>query len=259
MTQPPPPPFGPPPSGPPPQQQPPTLGVPPQGPPPAYPPQYSPVGYPAPFPPAPRRSRFVPVVLAVVVAIALVATAVLVPLLLTGDDEADDRSADDSGSQGSVDTSTLAAVATYDDLPTTHLEIGEDHSYAQSPAVGGPHAPVWIECGVHDEPLPEVNAVHDLEHGTTWITYRPDDVDDDGVDRLADQLPANGLLSPYPDQAAPVVITVWGRQLELTGPDDPRIALFVAEYGAGDTAPEPYASCNGGVDPADLAGSGVSA
>lgn len=242
---------------------PPPYGPPPQGPPPAYPPiAHPPVGYPAPHPPVPRRSRVLPVVLAVVVALAVVATAVLVPLLLSGDDGDDDRSADGAGAEESADLSSLAAVASYDDLPTTHLALGEDHAYAQSPAVGGPHAPVWIECGAYDEPLPEVNAVHDLEHGATWLTYRPDDVDADGIERLADQLPANGLLSPYPDQAAPVVITVWGRQLELTGPDDPRIALFLAEYGAGSTAPEPYASCNGGVDPAELAGlspSGVSA
>lgn len=248
-----PPPYGPPqgPHGPPPQ-------APAPYPPIAHLPQYPPGGFPGSYPPAPRRSRVLPVVLAVVVAIALVATAVLVPLLLTGDDSDDDRSADD-GPGGAVDTTTLEAVASYDDLPTTHLEVGEGHAYDQSPSVGGPHAPVWIECGRYDEPLPEVNAVHDLEHGTTWITYRPDDVDDEGVDRLEDQLPANGLLSPYPDQAAPVVITVWGRQLELTGPDDPRIALFVAEYGAGETAPEPYASCNGGVDPDDLVEPGVSA
>ncbi|HWJ11167.1 MAG TPA: DUF3105 domain-containing protein [Nocardioides sp.] len=176
--------------------------------------------------------------LALVVAVALVAAAVLVPLLL---------------SKESVDTSNLDAVETWDVLSTEHLEVGEDFDYPQSPPVGGAHAPIWLECGVYDEPLPEVNAVHDLEHGTTWITYRPGDVDADGIDRLADQLPANGLLSPYPDQAAPVVITVWGRQLELLGPDDPRIALFIAEYGAGDTAPEPSASCNGGLDPADLA------
>ncbi|HVK29485.1 MAG TPA: DUF3105 domain-containing protein, partial [Nocardioides sp.] len=229
-------------------------------PPPAYPPiAHPPHCQPGSYPPAPRRTGVLPVVLAVVVAIALVATAVLVPLLLSGDDDA---SADDSGNDGSeesVDTSNLDAVATYEGLTKQHLPLGEDHEYPQSPAVGGDHAPVWIECGAYDEPLPEVNAVHDLEHGTTWITYRPDDVDADGVDRLADQLPANGLLSPYPDQAAPVVITVWGRQLELTGPDDPRITLFIAEYGAGDTAPEPYASCNGGVDPAQLTDPGVAA
>lgn len=72
------------------------------------------------------------------------------------------------------------------------------------------------------------------------------------MDRLAELLPDNGILSPYPDQEAPVVITVWGRQLELTGPEDPRIALFVAAFGAGETAPEPFASCHGGADPDEL-------
>lgn len=66
---------------------------------------------------------------------------------------------------------------------------------------------------------------------------------------MTELLPANGLLSPYPDQEAAVVITVWGRQLALDGPDDPRIQLFIDAYGAGDTAPEPFASCNGGARP----------
>ena len=63
---------------------------------------------------------------------------------------------------------------------------------------------------------------------------------------LADQLPDNGIMSPHPDQEAPVVITVWARQLDLIGPDDPRIALFLDEYGAGETAPEPWGTCAGG-------------
>lgn len=98
-----------------------------------------------------------------------------------------------------------------------------------------------------------------LNHGTVWLTYRPEDVDAAGIDRLTETLPDNGILSPYPDQEAPVVITVWGRQLALTGPDDPRIDLFLAEYGAGETAPEPNASCHGGVDPSDLGSDRVQA
>jgi hypothetical protein len=187
------------------------------------------------------------VVLAVLAALLVLAAAVLVPLALTrdGDDDADEVA-------GPADTRDLDAVESFEDLSTEHLEIGESFDYPQSPPVGGPHSPVWLECGVYDEPLPEVNVVHDLEHGTTWLTYHPDQVDARGVDRLAGLLPDNGILSPYPDQDAPVVITVWGRQLELTGPDDPRIALFVADFGAGETAPEPFASCNGGADPDDL-------
>jgi hypothetical protein len=195
-----------------------------------------------PPPPSPARpSRALPVALAVLAAIVLVAAAVLVPVLIGRDDElaaAGDRTA-----------SGLGAVRQYDGLTNQHLRIGEAHDYPQSPAVGGDHAPYWIECGAYDAPLPETAAVHDLEHGTTWITYRPDRVDGDGVRALTALLPANGLLSPYPGQDAPVVITVWGRQLALTGPDDPRITAFIARFGAGETAPEPFASCNGGIDP----------
>ncbi|GAA3520222.1 DUF3105 domain-containing protein [Nocardioides daeguensis] len=186
--------------------------------------------------------------LAVLAAVLVIATAVLVPLVLAKDDESD---AGDDGEQP-LDTSSLDAVREYPGLTNQHVAPGEEPDYPQSPPVGGDHAPYWIECGAYDEPIPEANAVHDLEHGTVWLTYRPDDVDAAGVDQLTGLLPANGILSPYDDQEAPVVVTVWGRQLALTGPDDPRIALFVAQFGAGDTAPEPFASCNGGVDPADL-------
>ncbi|MBM9460584.1 DUF3105 domain-containing protein [Nocardioides sp. zg-536] len=181
-----------------------------------------------------------PVVLAVLAAVLVLTAAVLVPVLLA-DDEAERA--------GPVD---LSEVTEHDDLSNAHLRIGEGFDYPQSPPVGGEHAPMWLECGVYDEPVPEVYAVHDLEHGTVWITYRPEDLERKEVDALAGLLPDNGIMSPYPDQDAPVVITVWGRQLALTGADDPRIRLFLDAYGAGETAPEPFASCHGGADPAEL-------
>lgn len=223
---------------------------PPYGPPP-YPPFFGP-----PSPP-PRKRRVLPVVIAAVVAVLLVATAVLVPVLLIRGDDDDRAARGDEASESGVDTSNLDAVQEFEGLTNKHLAPGETVDYPQSPSVGGDHAAVWLECGVYDEPVPEANVVHDLEHGTTWITYRPDLVDADGIQRLADQLTDNAILSPYPDQEAPVVITVWGRQLELTGPEDPRIQLFVTKYAAGDTAPEPFASCHGGVEPDDLADSGT--
>ncbi|NYJ01088.1 hypothetical protein HNR19_001786 [Nocardioides thalensis] len=187
--------------------------------------------------------------LAVVAALVLVAAAVAVPLVLSGEDDLDHQASDPGSpsqeSEEDVDTSNLDLVEEYDGLDPTH--VPGDVDYPQSPPVGGNHAPEWLECGVYDVPVREENVVHDLEHGTTWLTYREDLVDADGVEQLVAQLPDNGILSPYPDQEAPVVITSWGRQLELTGPDDPRIGLFVAEYGAGETAPEPFASCNGGL------------
>lgn len=181
-------------------------------------------------------------VLAVLAALVVVAAAVVVPLALRDDDDRAPTAS--AGVDGGVDTSNLDLVAEYEDLELDHVD--EDVDYRQSPPVGGPHWGEWLECGVYDQPVPDENAVHDLEHGSVWITYRDDLVDDDGVEGLAGVLPANGILSPYPDQDAPVVITAWGRQLELVGPDDPRIPLFIDAYGAGETAPEPWASCAGG-------------
>ncbi|WP_205472541.1 DUF3105 domain-containing protein [Nocardioides sp. SYSU D00038] len=162
----------------------------------------------------------------------VVALAVLVPVLLTrlGEEE----SAQDTG---------LAAVVSYDDLPVDHVD--GDVDYEQSPPVGGPHADEWLDCGVYDAPVPEENLVHDLEHGTVVITHDPELAAEE-VERLAVLLPDNGILAPHPEQGAPVVVTVWGRQLELEGADDTRLPLFLDQYGAGETAPEPFASCAGG-------------
>ena len=87
--------------------------------------------------------------------------------------------------------------------------------------------------------------MHDLEHGAVWITYDPA-LSTDEVAVLEAALPQNGIMSPYDGLPAPVVVTVWERQLALTGADDPRLAMFVDEFGGGDTAPEPMASCAGG-------------
>lgn len=138
----------------------------------------------------------------------------------------------------------LDEVQVFADLSTEHTE--GDVDYPQTPPAGGPHHPRWLECGVYDEPVREENAVHDLEHGTVWITYDPDLPAED-VASLAEQLPANGILSPYPGLPAPVVVTVWGHQLRLVGADDPRLGLFVEQLGGGRSAPEPFASCAGGV------------
>ena len=46
-------------------------------------------------------------------------------------------------------------------------------TYTQNPPIGGPHSPQWLTCGVYTTPVPNENAVHDLEHGAVWITYQP--------------------------------------------------------------------------------------
>ncbi|WP_134738942.1 DUF3105 domain-containing protein [Nocardioides sp. 503] len=254
-----PPPPGPPPSGPPPSGPPtgPPTGPPSYGPPPPPPP---PTGWPSYGPPTPPPSsggsRTLAIVLGVLGAVLVIGLAVLVPVVLSDDDDPEPSAhPTSSGSQqatdGPTDESGLSGVEEFSGLEATHTE--DDVDYEQSPPVGGPHNPTWLDCGAYDEPVSEENVVHDLEHGTVWITYEPG-LDEESVAALEEALPQNGILSPYEDLRAPVVVTVWERQLELTGADDPRLQRFIDEFGAGETAPEPFASCAGGVkDPAGTA------
>ncbi|MBC9731917.1 DUF3105 domain-containing protein [Nocardioides marmotae] len=196
-------------------------------------------------PPSPQRDRFTVVALASIAVAALLLVAVGVPVAVgqMRSEEAADVERD------------LSEVVAVEDLSTEHTT--GDVTYPHTPPIGGPHHPRWLDCGVYDEPVREENVVHDLEHGTVWITYDPD-LSADDVAALAEQLPANGILSPYPDLPAPVVVTVWGRQLRLVGADDPRLGLFVETFGGGETAPEPFASCAGGVpDPQGGEGTGT--
>jgi hypothetical protein len=185
-----------------------------------------------PTPPPPTRRRYV-VVGVVTLAVMLVAGAAAVPMLTQ----------DESLRRGERAYAGLGAVVTYGGLSVDHTEGVVD--YPMTPPAGGPHDPVWLECGVYDEPVRDENAVHDLEHGTVWISYDPD-LDADDVGTLEARLPQNGIRAPYPGLPAPVVVTVWGRQLRLDGADDDRLDRFVAEFGHGETAPEPGASCAGG-------------
>lgn len=123
----------------------------------------------------------------------------------------------------------------------------ESVTYQQIPPAGGPHAPIWQNCGVYLEPVKDETAVHSLEHGAIWITFRPD-LPDSEVARLRaiTWQSDHRLLSPYPNLPSPIAVTAWGYQLQLDSADDERLGQFIRQYERGLNAPEPTGFCNGG-------------
>lgn len=138
-----------------------------------------------------------------------------------------------------------SGVETFEDVPRGHTE--GQISYEQTPPVGGLHWDVWQNCGFYSEPVRSENAVHSLEHGAVWITYRPD-LSQEQVDRIQELASDNSyvLASPYPDLPSPVVASAWGKQLQLDSADDPRLKQFVGAFEQGPQTPEPGAVCTGG-------------
>lgn len=119
--------------------------------------------------------------------------------------------------------------------------------YAETPPAGGAHNASWQNCGVYDQPLYNEYAVHSLEHGAVWITYRPDLPADEvaALKALVDGRPYT-LLSPYEGLPSPVVISAWNAQLPVERASDERLKPFLDKYEQGPTAPERGAACSGG-------------
>lgn len=122
-------------------------------------------------------------------------------------------------------------------------------AYKETPPMGGEHNNYWQQCDIYDKPIHNEHAVHSLEHGAVWITYRPD-LPQAQVDQLKDVAGSTGdseymLMSPFPNLPSPIVVSSWGHQLRLTDAADPKLEAFVKRYQNGPDTPELGASCGG--------------
>jgi hypothetical protein len=130
---------------------------------------------------------------------------------------------------------------------TTNRSVRAPIEYDRQPPTNGDHAPIWLNCGFYESPVKDRFAVHSMDHGVVWITYRPD-LPASQVDRLRPYGEEDYVIvSPYPGQDAPVTATSWRVQLELDGAGDPRLREFVDGFRVSEIAPLSGNRCEGGV------------
>lgn len=120
--------------------------------------------------------------------------------------------------------------------------------YDTTPPVGGDHTPIWQQCmgNIYDDVIPNEHAVHSLEHGAVWVTYRKG-LPQDQVDALKAKVQGKGftLMSPVENLEKPVIVQAWGYQLKLDEADDGRIDDFINAL-AKNATQEKGATCGGG-------------
>jgi hypothetical protein len=146
---------------------------------------------------------------------------------------------------GGTPSALIPGLLVFDDPSPSHTDEAVD--YPQNPPAGGPHNPVWQQCGFYDLPVRNENAVHSQEHGAVWITYQPD-LPSEQVDQLRELAAQYDyvLVSPYQGLPAPIVASAWGKQLYVDDAGDTRLEQFI-ELFAGN-GPESGAPCTGGTD-----------
>jgi len=116
-------------------------------------------------------------------------------------------------------------------------------SFGGLPPTGGPHSSAWQNCGIYTDPVAPENVIHSMEHGAVWVTYHPE-LPEGQVTTLQNIVRGDEyvLLSPFPDQDSPIVLTVWDKQLQVDSANDGRIEEFIDRYRRR-RGPEPAAAC----------------
>ncbi|MET9442672.1 DUF3105 domain-containing protein [Streptomyces sp. NPDC006610] len=191
-----------------------------------------------------RRSRILTITASAVIVVGLVVGGVV--LVKTQSDDSD--TATDSKTTGKLVAGADGVSKWEGELSRTH--VSKDVKYSVEPPVGGDHNQVWMNCNgdVYTDDIPNVNAVHSLEHGAVWVTYT-DKADKADVDALAEKVKKTPytLMSPNEEQKDPIMLTAWGHQRTVTGADDPNVDKFLEKFVQGEQTPEKGAACTGGL------------
>ena len=188
----------------------------------------------------PRRTRLIFIALAAVIVIA--AGAIGAAFILGGDDSAA------SGPTAEGD----CTLETFDALEASHVqELPEGYEYNSIPATSGLHNATTAIWNLYDQPVPQINYVHNLEHGGIVIQYGSE-VPESAVASLADwyQEDTRGLIvAPLaadmeeedPELADQIVATSWTHMLRCDSFDEEALSNFSDDFrGPQGDAPEKF-------------------
>jgi hypothetical protein len=188
----------------------------------------------------PRRTRLIFIGLAALIAVG--AAAIGIGFIMSGGDD----------SSSGPSTSGDCTLETFDAQEARHVEeLPDDYEYNSTPATSGLHNPTTAIWNLYTEPVPQINYVHNLEHGGLVIQYGSG-VPDADVSALGDwyQQDTRGLivapLAPEMEEEDPtladkIVVTAWTHMLTCSSFDEDALDDFSDDYrGPQGDAPEKF-------------------
>lgn len=139
-----------------------------------------------------------------------------------------------------------SVAETSETLSSAGRHVTGEVRYEESPPTVGDHHPVWWDCGRYDRPVPAEHALHSMEHGAVWITYRPD-VAPSVLTALRDAADRDYIiLSPLPQQDSPIVVSAWMAQRRVAVHDLEQVRAFIVTHRLSPRAPESGGLCTNG-------------
>lgn len=124
---------------------------------------------------------------------------------------------------------------------TAQEDKGQQHVAEGSKQYGGPEPPASGEHGqpipwqVYKQEVPDMNIIHNLEHGGIYISYRPDLPADqiDQIEKLFSKpysrekfSPIKAIVAPRAANEAPVIMSSWTRSMKLDSYDEEKMVEY---------------------------------
>lgn len=122
-------------------------------------------------------------------------------------------------------------VQEFRDQGTDHISTPANFEYNSNPPTSGPHYPKAPAWGFYPEAIDDESALHAVEHGGMWVSYR--DIDESGVEILREFAKKHNqsvIISPRPENSTPIALVMWTRLVELEEIDLDQMEKFLLLY-----------------------------
>lgn len=131
-------------------------------------------------------------------------------------------------------TNALAHVETFPCPERQHVPVGTPIHYPTDPPVCGRHYPTAVKPGFYTSEQAPGSLVHSLEHGEIVIYYdTPGDAALTALKRLARRYTGawdGVVVVPRKGLGSHLILTAWGKKLELSTFDANAISAFLDAY-----------------------------
>ena len=93
-----------------------------------------------------------------------------------------------------------------------HVQEGTRVLYQSNPPASGNHWAIPLRDGIYDVEKPDEAAIHSLEHGRVWITYKPD-IGQRAVEALKDAVKGQSgvMMSSRVANETDIALAAWTR------------------------------------------------
>lgn len=135
-----------------------------------------------------------------------------------------------AGFSGLVVVKSISKPAEAERPGVAQPDKGRKHVQADAVRYDGPEPPTSgdhsteLQWQAYDQEIPDVNVIHNLEHGGVYISYRPD-LPAEQVAKIkalffrpfsvAKFTPSKALLAPRTANDAPIIMSSWNRSMRL--------------------------------------------